>query len=318
MYSRTKKLKQKIIRRIFDAKEGGLEAEVKVALHDIPTGNNLSINGNSIGWAASIIKVPIMISILNAIEEGKINFETKLRATREFQLEPFDYTSRLPEGTSVSVSDLLYHMIVESDNEATNILANRIGIESINRNMRSMGMKRTMLGHLLCPNVPRYRSRINPDGSNITCANDMGKLFRQIYDPKNSKLSYFVRTYADKVMRHTRAAYIKDELDDSIVKAKIGLISDPLDGSDNHEVGIIDDRLIVCLMANKIRPFKNIQTKKYENPLDHLSENNYLTFKDWSSRKLKESSIKPISILEIYSGIVGDIALFYKEIKKNS
>ncbi len=250
-----KKLQNDLELIIREAKEKYVDADIKISAYDIKSGISASVNGKRKGWAASIIKVPVMVSVLQEVEKGNLNLDTRLPVNHRLMLEEDDYVSSLPEGSTLKVEDLLNYMIVNSDNEATNILIDNIGgPKRINRTMRGLGSKRSMLGHLLCPNVPRYTHFfLNPDGSNITTPNDMVKIMRHIYDPSYKKLSSKIKSLSDEIMSSTYSSYIQNEkFNGKKVKAKIGVISDPVDGADIHEVGIIDNSLIVCLMANKI------------------------------------------------------------------
>ncbi|MCW8965574.1 MAG: class A beta-lactamase-related serine hydrolase [Candidatus Pacearchaeota archaeon] len=239
-------------------------ADIKVSVYDLDSRIHSSVSGNNYGWAASIIKVPIMISTLNEIEKGNLSLDTRLEVNHEFMLEPFDYVSRLPDKSSVPVINLMYHMIVESDNEATNILANEVGIDKINKDMKKLGMKNSMLGHLLCPNVPRHYSYKNIAGDNITCPNDMVKIMRHIYDDSFSKLSPSVRVGADVILSKTSPSYLGvGKFRNKNIKAKVGYISDIEAGSDMHEVGIVDNHLIVCVMLNKFKHFVDTEDSLY-------------------------------------------------------
>jgi hypothetical protein len=252
---RNRKLKRSLEGTISKLHGGrDFSGEIKVSVYDIESGVNASVGGNDSGWAASIIKVPIMISTLQEIEKGSLTSRTKLEVNHEFMLEPWNYVSRLPDKSKIGVKELIYRMIVASDNEATNILANHIGIERINRDMWELGMENSMLGHLLCPGAQRYTSPMNPDGSNITCPNDMVKIMRHIYDDSFSKLNSRVRANADKFLDISPPHLLDTgEFRNSYIKAKAGYISDPKDGEDIHEVGIIDDHLVVCVMLNKVK-----------------------------------------------------------------
>jgi len=247
-------LKQDLEEVIQDAKSKGLDAEIKVGVYDINTGIKASVNGDKCGWAASIIKLPVMISTLQEVEKNHLSLKTELPINHKFMLEKDDYVSGLPEGSSLPVLHLLYHMIVSSDNEATNILANEIGGPvRINKSAKRLGLKRTMLGHLLCPGVPRYTSKFNPDGSNITNPDNMVRLMRHIYDPSYFKISEGIKETSDYILSLTKSWFLNTgKFKKSKTKSKIGFISDDEDGDDIHEIGIIDDSLIVCLMANKI------------------------------------------------------------------
>lgn len=247
-------LKKDLGRTIKELKrEYGVDADIKVGLYNILDKTKISIDGNQLGWAASIIKVPLMVSILEEIEKDKLSLDTQLEVDHRFTLESSDFISRLPEGSYVPVKELLYHMIVESDNEATNILADEIGIDIVNNSAWNLGLGNTMFGHLLCSKAPRYSSKFNPDGSNVTCPDDMVTIMRHIYDDSFSKLSPRIRELSDSFLSATHPMYLNQGKFEKgkRIKAKIGLISDPEDGSDIHEVGIIDDYLIVCIMLNK-------------------------------------------------------------------
>ncbi len=203
-------LKHKLKSTISHLREkDGIDAEIKLSLYRISDGLEVTVNGYQMGWAASIIKVPVMIATLQDVEKRNLSLDTLLEVNHKFTLEPFDYISMLPNGSLISVRDLLHYMIVQSDNEATNMLANTISIDKINDSIRELGLKRTMLGHLLCYNAPRYSSDFNRDGSNVTCPKDMVNLMRHIYDAGFSKLSPEVRNMADAIMSSTSSAYLK-------------------------------------------------------------------------------------------------------------
>lgn len=236
-------------------KEENTNADIKISIYDINKKTGIDVNGNKIGWSASIIKIPVMISVLNEIDKGMLTLNTSLKIDHKFTLEQGDFVSLLEDGTYMGVKDLLEYMIIDSDNEATNILADCIGgPRKINRDMHKLKLKKSMLGHLLCPNVPRYKNIFyNRNGSNITTPNDMVNVMRHIYDQKLNIISNKVKYTSDKILSLTSSGLVYDKrFKDHIIKTKIGFISDLEDGSDMNEVGIIDDNLIYCVMANKI------------------------------------------------------------------
>jgi len=254
----SKKLQLKLERIVEQLHErDGLDAQVKVSFYDIETGVGASVDGDKPGWAASIIKLPIMVAYLQAVEKGTVRLDDSFIIDHRFTLEQGDPISSLEAGTKVKSTTLLYAMIVRSDNEATNILADQIGVDVINESMGNLGMDRSMLGHLLCANVPRYTTEWNDDGSNITCPNDMTLLMRHLYDEQFSSLSPFVRSLSDSILSGT-TAFVRDGASNKkrIIKSKGGAISDPKEGDDIHAIDIIDDRYIVSVMMNKIKSKK--------------------------------------------------------------
>jgi beta-lactamase class A len=241
------KLANKLKRREFDG-------EIKLSVYDMKKDISFNIDGDSKGWAASIIKFPIMIAALKEVSNNKLSLEEHLAINHKFTLEKTDIMSMLPNGQLIKLPELICEMIVNSDNEATNMIANRIGVETINNFMWDIDMNNSMLGHLLCPNVPRYTSEFNKDGSNITTPNDMVKSLRQVYDSNYSKLDDNTRKLSDYFFNFTKHGNIK---------YKIGFISDDEYGDDVHEVGIIDDRLIYAIMINKVGQKEIKNYKKY-------------------------------------------------------
>ena len=231
-----------------------IDAEIKASVYSISTGAYASVLGDKPGWAASIIKLPVMINTIKEMEQGCYNPFTRLCVgTHDYMLEEDDSISMLPEYSKVAVIDLIYHMVVESDNEATNLLAEKSGIPSINKTAWDLGLDRTMLGHLLCSGAPRWTSDFNDDGSNLTTTDDMVSLMRHIYDDSYSKLSPYVRYNSDMIMSCTDGIFTrKGRFRAKNIKAKRGVIFHGVKGHDFHETAIIDDDLIVSIMLNKI------------------------------------------------------------------
>jgi beta-lactamase class A len=251
---RNKKLKENLeylISRMQEIKE--IDAEIKISVYDLESGVSANVGGDSPGWAASTIKLPIMVDAIRQIGLGTLSLNSKIRTDHGLILEPYDFYSKVEDGTMASLSSLLYYMMVQSDNTATNMIARRLGIPNINRTMKNLGMKRSMLGHLLCRGAKRYRSYFNRDGSNITTPNDMVRLMRQIYDSRLHGLSRFERNLARAIMAETSASYLnKGPFKDAEIHAKVGFIHDSSAGLDVHETGIINNHLIVSVMLNKI------------------------------------------------------------------
>ena len=75
------------------------------------------------------------------IEKGNFNLKDTLTINHDMTLEPYDPVSRMRNGSQVMVYDLLKHMIRVSDNEATNLLADRIGVPRLNEYFEEFSLK---------------------------------------------------------------------------------------------------------------------------------------------------------------------------------
>lgn len=157
-------------------------------------------------------------------------------------------------------------------------------------------------------NVPRYTSEFNPDGSNITCTDDMIDSMRHIYDEKFTKLSSKERVLSNILMSYTSPYFLNQgKFKKKNIKSKVGFISDFEDGDDVHEVGIIDDRLMLCIMMNKIG-----QGKKKKSPREEISPNLDLwdmDFLDLSNYLGEDNAVHSIS--NAYKDILQVVGDYY-------
>lgn len=105
-----------------------------------------AINEHHIFPQASAIKIPILMEVYKRANEGKFNL-TDLRGIEKNDKTPGSgVLSELGDGTvQMSLHDLCVLMIVLSDNTATNMLIDLVGMESVNETLRSLGLQQTRL-----------------------------------------------------------------------------------------------------------------------------------------------------------------------------
>lgn len=111
---------------IQEKKKANKVSSVSVYFRDFTNNEVVGINETEIFSPASLMKVPVMISILKWAETDKALLDTKLEFTGRKEQNhvggnapAFNTVSGLEPGKSYSVEKLLNMMIVESDNEAT-------------------------------------------------------------------------------------------------------------------------------------------------------------------------------------------------------
>lgn len=116
-----------------------------VAVKNLTTGEEMVINGDHCFNAASVIKVPIMLRLLQAAEAGELGLEEHLLLTDAVKVPGCGVLKELRAGLPLSLWDLCTLMIIISDNTATNMLIDRLGIASINAALRGFGIERSTL-----------------------------------------------------------------------------------------------------------------------------------------------------------------------------
>ena len=131
---------------------------------DTSNGNYVDINGEKTYSAASIIKIPVLISLYKAIENGKFK-KTDTMTLEEYYRSPGSGSLQYKaQGITLKYTDLAKLMITESDNSSTNMLMSAIGsMTGVNDDIKSWGIKNTRINTWL-PDL---------DGTNYTTPKDL-------------------------------------------------------------------------------------------------------------------------------------------------
>ncbi|MBE5780339.1 MAG: serine hydrolase [Clostridiales bacterium] len=99
--------------------------------------------------AASVIKIPVMVECFYQAAEGRLDLTDTYCIKAEDKLPSCGALSYMHDGLTVTIKDLITLMIILSDNTATNILMDMVGIENINQRMRSLGLCTTTVNRKL-------------------------------------------------------------------------------------------------------------------------------------------------------------------------
>jgi beta-lactamase class A len=102
---------------------------VAVSILGLESRQTISYNGDTHMVMQSVMKVPIAMTVLQKVDEGKWRLDQKIHITKEDL--PQNYSplrDKYPEGNvDVTVSDLLSYMVSLSDNDACDILLKHLG-----------------------------------------------------------------------------------------------------------------------------------------------------------------------------------------------
>ncbi|WP_144700318.1 serine hydrolase [Fictibacillus phosphorivorans] len=131
------------------------------SLYDFRTKESFTHYENETFYAASIIKVPIMAAVFAHAFEGKCRLQDKVQIQEEDFVPGDGILKYLSAGMEWTIYDLLVLMIIESDNTATNILIDLIGLENISAHMSGWGLKKSQLKHKLQISPDRKPSELN-------------------------------------------------------------------------------------------------------------------------------------------------------------
>ena len=98
---------------------------------------------------ASTIKVYILAALFDAIEQGKASLHDILTCEERFWIDGSGILGSLEVGTTLSAKNVATLMIIVSDNIATNMLIDYLGIDNINACIQKLGCKDTVLHNVL-------------------------------------------------------------------------------------------------------------------------------------------------------------------------
>ena len=119
----------------------------KVALYaeNMRTHDTVAITPDEPVQTASVIKLAILYEALEQVRAGRIHLEDKLTLTPADQVQGSGILTSLDTPLSLTLKDALTLMIVMSDNTATNLAIDHLGLAKINARTTALGLKNTYL-----------------------------------------------------------------------------------------------------------------------------------------------------------------------------
>lgn len=118
---------------------------VGVAVIDLATGEKLSIRGEEPFPSASVIKLPILVELFHQIKRGPLKLSDPITMLASDQRPGTGILQFLSTPHQLTVGDAATLMIIMSDNSATNLIIDKVGIRNVNARMDSLGLKTTRL-----------------------------------------------------------------------------------------------------------------------------------------------------------------------------
>ena len=165
----------------------GHKGQVAVAVKNLATGESWSHNADTVMQTASLIKLAVMIEAYRQSDEKKIDLGKMVTLTKDDKVPGAGIlTSHFSEGASFPVRDAARLMMVYSDNTATNLVLDQVGIKNVNATMAKLGFPETRINAKVfkgsTTSVDPERTKKYSLGS--TTANDMIKLLELIHTEK--------------------------------------------------------------------------------------------------------------------------------------
>lgn len=228
------------------------EGEIAVMIKQLETGETYEYRSTEPMPTASLIKFPLMITAYEAIADGKLDLQKRITLRDEDKVPGSGIlTDHFSDGTEISLRDAIHLMIVYSDNTATNLVIDQVGLPATAELMKYLGCDETVLNS----KVYRRDTSIFPErsrtyGLGSTTAHDMVSLLEKL------KAGQLVSEQASKQMlAHLRACDDKSKfgrfLPPGVTLAhKTGAVSDT-----RTDAGVIESRdgpIAICVLTTNI------------------------------------------------------------------
>jgi len=161
--------------------ENDFDGVMGVVIRDLTDGKEFALNADDIFPTASSIKLPMLAELFRQSQSGS---GAKLADPYTFRSEDLVPDSAIMENLTPGVSrvtnrDLAGFVVAVSDNAATNVLIDRVGMENVNRMLDSLGLHSTRLQRKMMDLKAAQEGR-----ENISSPRDMSALLEALYRGK--------------------------------------------------------------------------------------------------------------------------------------
>ena len=158
------------------------KGKVAVYAKNLATGDTVSIDPMKPVATASVIKLPLMLQAFEQVKAGKIKLSDTLELTKDNQVPGSGILSQLDPGLKLTLKDAITLMITLSDNTATNMVIDAVGLKPTNEMLARMNLKNTYFYKKV------YKKADGPQppdqkqfGLGKTTAEEMAKVMESIY-----------------------------------------------------------------------------------------------------------------------------------------
>jgi beta-lactamase class A len=229
-------------------------ADVSMVIRDLDMNWEIDCNKDETIPAASLVKIPIMLAYQYAAKDHKVDLADKIELKASQKTDGSGILKTFQPGSVFSIDDIIYLMITQSDNTASNILIDTLGMDTLNGYFKKIGFKNTNISRRMMDFKAR-KSGIE----NYTTASDMAFALDKLYRGRLINIPT-----SKKCLNLLASQKINDRIpkklpQDTVVAHKTGL-----ENGVCHDVGIVytnKGNFLICVLT-KHRNRSARQTKK--------------------------------------------------------
>ncbi len=218
-------------------------------IKDLNSGHVVSSQADRAFPSASLIKLPIMVAVFQAVEDKKLTLAQTLTLHRQDRKGGSGILKWSPVGSVFTVSELVEAMITHSDNTAAHMLVDQLGYDYLQQTFHKLGLQATEVH----PEGFRLTSR-RVDEDNMTSPADMAMLLEKIYTRQ-----LVSEQASDDMLGILKRQHLRDRLPKYLpsgwmIAHKTGLLRRAC-----HDVGIVfspNGDYLICVLTNHDSTYK--------------------------------------------------------------
>ena len=197
---------------IHDA-DRNLDGVMGVAILDLTSGQSILLHPDDVFPQASSIKITVLAELYRQAGEGKLKLDD-LYTVQQSDIVPDSWIMEglTPGVTRITLRDLATMMIAVSDNSATNVLIDRVGMENVNAMLDGLGLHNTRLRRKMMDLNAAKQGR-----ENISTPREMMTLLETIF--RGKLLNHQMTIEFFKMLSTAKNSPIRLAVPDNIVSA---------------------------------------------------------------------------------------------------
>jgi beta-lactamase class A len=199
------------------AVDRNLDGVMGLAVKDLASGEEFFINPDEIMPQASSIKIAVLADLYLQVQQGKLKLTDQYVVRQEDLVPGSDIMLGLTPGvTRLTLRDLATMMVAVSDNSATNVLIDRVGMENVNAMLESLGLHVTRLRRKMMDLKAASEGR-----ENVSTPREMMTLLETIYRGKllNPEMT---ADFMKMLSTHKESSMLQGLPDDAVTVNKPG------------------------------------------------------------------------------------------------
>jgi len=185
-----------------------------IFVKDLTSGQTFAVNADAIFPQASSIKIPLLIELMRQAQSGEIDLRTRVEIHRAGLVGGSGVLQFFSDGgSSLSIHDLAVLMVVLSDNSATNLLIDRVGMDNVNSMLDGLGLHSTRLARKMMDIPAEQAGR-----ENRSTPREMAALLEQLYAGKLLDAEHTKATL--EILEYPKDSPLRAGLPDTITVAE--------------------------------------------------------------------------------------------------